>query len=157
MSHNKDNCHIKGCGVCDTTAQRLLTLQNEEAGWKEDLRREYRKKTLEMAREVSISGDYSKVEGMIVDWWLKKMDIAISKAYEAGHTEAYKEMEDDGDAIAKRERVGQAIKNKEVIYLSENAYALAEDDYYSWEEWAQSVAPAGSSFEKFIKIDLSKV
>lgn len=39
----------------------------------EEVRKEYRKFTLEMARSVSENGDYSKVEGMIVDWWLVKL------------------------------------------------------------------------------------
>lgn len=46
----------------------------------ERLRKEYRQKTLQMAKEVSASGTYEKVEGMICDWWLEKLHQQLQKA-----------------------------------------------------------------------------
>ena len=48
-------------------------MNTPDAEWENDLRKRYRSQTLKMAREVSQTGDYSKVEGMIVDWWLKEL------------------------------------------------------------------------------------
>ena len=53
-----------------------------EEEWKAELRKEYRKQTLAMAREVSASGTYEKVEGMICDWWFEKIDHQLQKARE---------------------------------------------------------------------------
>jgi len=50
-----------------------------EEEWKTDLRKEYRKKTLSMAKEVSATGTYEKVEGMICDWWFDKLTTTAQR------------------------------------------------------------------------------
>lgn len=55
-------------------------IREVEEDWKTELRKEYRKQTLAMAREVSASGTYEKVEGMICDWWFEKIDHQLQKA-----------------------------------------------------------------------------
>ena len=51
-----------------------------EEEWKTDLRKEYRKKTLSMAKEVYATGTYEKVEGMICDWWFDKLTTTAQRA-----------------------------------------------------------------------------
>lgn len=41
----------------------------------EKLREEWHVRSVNMAQEVT---DYSKVEGMIADWWLEKIDLALA-------------------------------------------------------------------------------
>lgn len=52
----------------------------------------------------------------------------------------------------KHQRLVKAIKKNEPVYLSENGYALCEEDYLNFEEWVDSVGkPTGSSVEKFTR------
>lgn len=60
--------------------------------------------------------------------------------------------ENNTDDELKHQRLVDSIKNNEPIYLSENGYALCEEDYLNFEEWIDSVGkPEGSTVEKFYK------
>lgn len=61
--------------------------------------------------------------------------------------------------IKKQDNLKKSIKNKEVLYLSEETgNIITEEDYLNFEEWSSSVAkPEGSSIEKFIKINLKNI
>lgn len=68
--------------------------------------------------------------------------------------------EDDFDYVAyekEKKEVAEAIKNKEVIYIScRDGHALTEEQYYNFRDWVDTVGkPEGSSMESFVKVDLS--
>lgn len=63
------------------------------------------------------------------------------------------------ELVEKADKLKEAIKNKEIIYLSqETGNIITEEDYLNFEEWSSSVGkPEGSSIEKFIKINLKNI
>lgn len=62
----------------------------------------------------------------------------------------------DSEGIAKHERLIEAVKNNEDIFISENGYALSSEDYYNFEEWVESVGkPEGSTVEKFTRYTIT--
>lgn len=72
---------------------------------------------------------------------------------------AHKEFDEEFsnfDSIEQHEKLVEAIKNKEDIFVSENGYALSSEDYYNFEEWVESVGkPEGSTVEKFTKYTIT--
>ena len=78
-----------------------------EEEWKTDLRKEYRKKTLSMAKEVSATGTYEKVEGMICDWWFDKLTTTAQRAKADWLRSEIEKLEGEVEQIENRYRGGE--------------------------------------------------
>jgi len=54
--------------------QKIKSMENKD--WREEAREEWHVRTFNMANEVS---DYSKVEILIADWWIEKINQALAE------------------------------------------------------------------------------